>query len=130
MSILRLFSSVVAVAMGAALGGVSFVVAVLADWDRGAMNDVFAADLGVAYLLPAVGVMLISTVLATVLVARYSLPFAKLLGLSGVAVFGLLLLAAAALASYAAFAVVGVAVAVTGTAFVLLAVKAMQRGAV
>ena len=130
MSISRFLTAIVAVALGAVLGCVSFVVIVFAERDRGAMNEVFSAGLGVGYLLPAVGLALVATALATVLFAQCSVSFARVFGLSGVAVLGILLALAALLTSYGTFAALGVAVAVAGPILVLSAVKAMQRGAV
>lgn len=130
MSISRFFAAIVAVAMGAVLGCGSFAVLVFAEQDRGAMNEAFSAGLGVGYLLPAVGMALLATLLAAVLIARYSVSLARLFGLSAVVVFGILLVLAALLTAYVSFAALGVAVAVTGAVLVVLAAKAMRRGAV
>lgn len=126
----RFLVSFLVAALGAALGFVGFVVLVLADQDRGAINKVFAAGAGAEYLLPGATVVLLVIVLATVLVARHSIPVAKIFGLSSVTVFGLLLILTALLASSALFAAFGLAVAVIGTASVLLAAKATRQGAV
>jgi hypothetical protein len=130
MSISRFLTTLVAIALGAVLGCFSFVAIIFAERDRGSMNEVFAAGLGVGYLLPTVGLALVATVLATVLLAQYSVSLARIFGLSGVAVLGILLVLAALLTSYGTFAALGVAVAVTGAILVLTAVKAMQRGAI
>lgn len=130
MSISRFLTAIVTVAMGGVLGCVSFTVLIFAEKDRGAMNEVFSAGLGVGYLLPAICMALLVTVLATALIARYNVSLARLFGLSAVAVFGILLVLAALLAAYVSFAALGVAVAFTGAILVVLAVNAMQRRAV